>query len=127
MRSFCVRADNVRSVVVNEGIIRSDPRGFGENRAVLRGVWGLRTNEADEVMHRSCFVVHDLEEEGRNDLPDSCEVGVERLPGDWLKLIERMREFCHNLLGPHCVQIWRSCRLQGQVPPSSGSYIFIEK
>ena len=97
MRSFCVRADNVRSVVVNEGIIRSDPRGFGENRAVLRGVWGLRTNEADEVMHRSCFVVHDLEEEGRNDLPDSCEVGVERLPGDWLKLIERMRELCPKM------------------------------
>ena len=76
MFSFCAPADNGRSVVVDGGILRSDPRGFGECRSVAHDVCGLRPNEADEVMHRSCFVIQDLEEEGRNDLPDSCEVGV---------------------------------------------------
>ena len=78
-------------------------------------------------MHRSRFVVRDLEEEGCENLLDSCEVGVRRLPGDRIELLERMSEFCHDLLRRHCVQRWHARHLWGQVPPSSGSYKFIEK
>ena len=41
-------------------------------------------NEANEVMQCSRFVVNDLEEEMRNDLPNYCEVGVGQLPGNQL-------------------------------------------
>ena len=122
-----VRADNGRSVVVDGGTVRSDPCGFGECCAVARDMCSLRPNEADEVMQRSRFAVRDLEEEGRDNLPDSCEVGVGGLPGDWLKFIERMIEFCYNLLKRHSFQRWRARHLRGQVPPSLVSYRFLDK
>ena len=50
-------------------------------------------------MHRACFVIRDLEKEVRNDLLDSCEVGVQQLPGDRTTFIDGMIKFCHNLLG----------------------------
>ena len=128
MRSFCSRADNGRSIAVDGGIVRSEPLGFRVCHDVARDVCVLWPNEANEVVHRSCFFVRDLEEEeGRDDLPDSCEVGVGRLPGDRLEFLKQMSEFCHNLLGRHCVQKWRPCRLRGQLPPSLGSYRFIDK
>ena len=127
MRSFCALTDDGRSVVVDVGIVRSDLRGFEECRAIARDVCGLQPNKSDEVMHRFRFVVQDLEEEGREDLPDSYEVGVRQFPGDRLELLEQMSEFRHNILGRHCVPRWRSCSLRGQVPPSSGSYRSIEK
>ena len=52
-------------------------------------------------MHRARFVIQDLEKEGRDDLPDSCKVGVGQLSGDRLKLIEGMGEFCHDIFGRH--------------------------
>ena len=122
MCSFCARAYDGCSVVVNGGILGSDPRGFGECRVVARDICSLHPKEADEVMHRARFVIWDLEKEERDDLPDSCEVGVGRFPGNRLEFLERMGEFCHNLLGRHCDQRRRARRLWGQVPPSLGSY-----
>ena len=127
MCSFCARSDNGCSVVVDGWIVGSDPCGFGECRSVVRDIFSLWTNEADEVMHRARFVIRDLEKEGRDDLPDSCEVGVGRLLGDRLELLEGMGEFCHNLFGRHCSRRWHVRRLCGQVPPSSGSYRCIDK
>ena len=57
-------------------------------------------------MHGSRFVVRDLKEERRHDLPDSCEVGVGRLSVNRLELIELIGEFCHDFLGHHCIQRW---------------------
>ena len=127
MHSFYVRADGGRGVVIDGGIVRSDPRGFRECCAVVHDICSLLSNEANEVMHRSHFSVRDLEEEGRDDLLDSCEAGVGRFPVNWLKLIEQMSEFCHDLLMHHCVRRWRAHRLWGQMPPSLGSYRFIDK
>ena len=70
--------------------------------------------------------MRDLKEEMHDDLPDSCEVGVGRLPSDRLELLKRIGEFHHNLIGRHCVQIWHPCRLRGQVL-SLGSYRIIDK
>ena len=79
MRSFRSRSYNVRSVVVDGRIVGSNPRGFGECRAVARDICSLWPNEADEVMHRARFFVRDLEKERHDDIPDYCEVGVGRL------------------------------------------------
>ena len=127
MRSFYARTDDGRGVVVDGGIVRSDPRGFEECRTVACDVCCLRPNEADEVMHRTRFVVRDLKEERRDDLPDYCEVSVGRFPGDRLELLERISEFFCDIFGRHYVQRWRACPLRGQVPPSLGSYRFIDK
>ena len=52
-------------------------------------------------MHCAHFVIQDLEKEGRDDLPDSCEIGVGRLSSDRLELIEGMRKFHYDLFGRH--------------------------
>ena len=118
MSSFCARKDDGRSVVVDGCIVCSDHHGFGGCRAVARDICGLQLNESDEVMHRSRFVVPDLEGEGRDNLLDSCEVGVRRLPGDRLKFIERMSKFLHNLLGRLCPKM--ACLLS----PGSSAAVF---
>ena len=102
MRSFCARADNGCSVVVDGEIVGSDPHGFGGCHAVAHYICSLRPNEANEVMRRARFVIQDLEKEGCDDFPDSFEVGVERLPGDRIELLKGMGEFCPDLLGSHC-------------------------
>ena len=103
MRSFCARTDDGSGVVVDCSIVRYHPCDFEERRSIALDVCGLRPNEADEVMHRSHFVVRDLKEEGRDDLLDSCEVGVGLLSGDWIEFLERMSKFRHNFLRRHCV------------------------
>ena len=65
-------------------------------------------------MHRAYFFIWDLEKEGRDDLPDYCEVGVGRLSGDRLELIEGMRKFHYDLFGRHF-------RAKMACPLSSGS------
>ena len=69
---------------------------------VTRDICSLRPNRANEVVHHGRFVIRDFEKEGRDNLPDSCEVRVGWLSGDWLKFIEVMGEFFHDLLGRHC-------------------------
>ena len=69
-----MHAEDGRIVVTNVGINTSDPCGFREFRAVACDICCLRPNDADEVTHLSCFVIRDLEVEGREDLPDPCEV-----------------------------------------------------
>ena len=64
MRSFYARADDGHSLVVDKGIVGSDPCGFGECRTVARDICSLWPNEADEVMHRARFVIRDLEKRG---------------------------------------------------------------
>ena len=105
--SFCLRTDDGRGIVIYCCIVFSHPRGFEECCAVARGVCCLRTNEADEVVHGSRFVVRDLKEERCHNLLDSCEVGVRWLPVDRLELLKRIGEFRNNLLRRHCVWGWR--------------------
>ena len=121
MCRFCARSDDGRSAVVDGEIVGSNPRGFGKCRALARDIFSLRTIEANEFMHRACFVIPILEKEGRNDLSDSGEVGNGRLPSHRLKLFKEMGEFCHNLLGHHCGRRWHVRHLRGQVPPYTGS------
>ena len=94
--------DKGRSLVVDKGIVRSDPCRFGVCRAVASDICSLWPNEAYEVMHIACFVIQDLEKKGRDDLLDFSEVGLGRLPGDRIKVLEGMSEFRHDLLGRHC-------------------------
>ena len=49
----------------------------------------------------SYFVVRDLQEEWCDGLPKSGEVGVQRLLRDWLKVIDRCREFRDDLFWSH--------------------------
>ena len=77
-------------------------------------------NEADEVVHGSRFVVRDLKDDRRYDLPDSPKVGVGRLSVYRIELIERIGEIFHNFSGRRCVCRWRilvvfgvKCRLRG--------------
>ena len=104
VRSFRARMDDGRGIVVDFCIVCPHPRRFEEFRAVARGVCYLRPNEADEVLHGSRFVVQDLKEERGHDLTDSCEVGVVRLPVNWLEFLERIGELYHDFLGSHCVR-----------------------
>ena len=98
---FGARADDGRSVVVNVLVERPDSYWFGERLAVTSNVCGLRLNEAYQIVDRSCFVVRDLEEERSDGLSKSCEVGVGRLSGDQLEIVEGVGEFCHNPLRRH--------------------------
>ena len=98
MRSFCARTAYGQGVFVNGGIVRPNPHGLEECCAVARDVCCLQPNDADEVMRCSRLVVRDLQEERRENLPDSCEVVVGRLSDDRLKVLERISDFRHDLL-----------------------------
>ena len=75
---LCFRAHtyNKRGIVVDRCIVIAHSCGFEEFRAVARCVRCHRSNEADEVVCASRFVVRDFKEERHHNLPDSCEVGV---------------------------------------------------
>ena len=76
VRHFSARADDSRGIVINSRVVGANSCGFGKIRAIARCVRCHRSNEADEIVCVSRFVVRDLEEERRHDLPDSREVGV---------------------------------------------------
>ena len=84
------RSDEGRSIVFNRGIVVSYSCRFGKGLDLAHDICSLRPNEANEVMHHALFVIRDLEKEGRDDLPDSCEVGVGQFPGDRLELLKGM-------------------------------------
>ena len=65
-------------------------------------------------MHRARFVIQNLKKEGRDDLPDYCEVGLRQFSDDRLELIEGMEKICHDLYGRHF-------RSKMVCPSSSGS------
>ena len=76
VRRFCACADDSRSIFINCCVIGSDACWFGELCAIERCVSYCWPNEAGQVVGSLCFVVRDLEEERRQDLPDSREVSV---------------------------------------------------
>ena len=73
---FRARADDSRVIVINLRVVGSDACWFGELRTISRCVICHRPNEDDQVVGSLRFVVWDLEEELRQDLPDSREVCV---------------------------------------------------
>ena len=52
-------------------------------------------------MYCACFVIQDLQQEKRDGLPKSCQVGIGRLSVNWIEVIESVREFCHDLFWSH--------------------------
>ena len=52
-------------------------------------------------MYCARLVIRDLQQERRNGLPKSCQVGIGRLSGDGIEVIESVREFCHDLFWSH--------------------------
>ena len=76
VRPFRARADDGRGVVIDRRVVGAHSCGFGEICAIARCVRYHRPNEVDDVVCASRFVVRDLEEERRHDLPYSSEVGV---------------------------------------------------
>ena len=73
---FRARAEDRRDIVIDRHVVGANACGFRELRAIARCVRCHRPNEADEVAGSSRFVIQDLEEERRHDLPYSSEVGV---------------------------------------------------
>ena len=47
-----------------------------------RDICSLRPNKSNVVVDHACFVIQDLEEEGRDCLSDSCKVIIGQLSGD---------------------------------------------
>ena len=82
-----MRTDNGRSVVVNIRIVGPDSCGLGERLVVAGNVSSLQPNEANEVMYCARFVIRDLQQERRNGLLKSCQVGIGRLSINWLEVI----------------------------------------
>ena len=73
---FHAHADDGRGIVIYCRVVVSHACWFGKLRAVASCVRCHRPNEADEVVCAPRFVVRDLEEERRHNLPDLREVGV---------------------------------------------------
>ena len=71
-------------------------------------------------MSSSRFIIRDLEEERRHNLPDSREVCVGRFSVYRLEFFERIVGFRHDFFGHHCFQrAWLREQfgpLQGQFP-----------
>ena len=76
VRRFRTRADDGRGIVIDCCVVGSDACWLGKLRAIARYVSCHRPNEANQVVGSLRFVVGDLEEERRQDLLDSREVGV---------------------------------------------------
>ena len=76
VRRFRAHSDDGRGIVINHLIVGSYAFWFGELCAIACCVSCHRKNDADQVVGSLRFVVGYLEEERRQDLPDSCEVGV---------------------------------------------------
>ena len=64
-----------------------EPCGLGERLVVAGNVSSLQPNEANEVMYCARFVIRDLQQERRNGLLKSCQVGIGRLSINWLEVI----------------------------------------
>ena len=73
---FRARADYGRGIVIDCRVLGANLCGFGKLRTIARCVRCHWPNKANEVVCASRFVVWDLEEERRHNLPDSHEVGV---------------------------------------------------
>ena len=76
VRRFCARADNGCGIVIDCRVVVSNACGFGKLRAIVRCLHCHRPNESNGVVCAPRFVVRNLEEERRHDLPYSREVGV---------------------------------------------------
>ena len=76
LRRFRARTDDIRGIFIYCRVVGANSCGFGKLRTIARRVRCNQPNEADEVVCASRFVIRDLEEERRHDLPDSREVGV---------------------------------------------------
>ena len=72
-----------------------------ERLSVAVDVGSLRPNEADKIMYCARFVIWDLHQDWRDGLPKSCQVGIGRLSGDRLEVIESVREFRHDIFWSH--------------------------
>ena len=70
VRRFRARADDIDCCVVG-----SNACWFGELRVIAHFVSFHQPNEANQVVDYLCFIVGDLEEEWRQDLPDLSEIG----------------------------------------------------
>ena len=99
VHGFRTRTDDSRGIVVYCRVVSSHLCGFNECRAVARCVRCHRPNEADEVVGSSRFVIQDLEEERRHDLPYSSEFCFGWLSAYRLEFFKRIGEFCHDFSG----------------------------
>ena len=103
VRRFRACTYNSGGIVVNYYVVGDNSCGFNKFCALACCVRFHWPNETYEVVCSSCFVIRDLEEERRHDLPNLCEVGVGRVAVHQLKLFKRIGEFCHDIFGRHGV------------------------
>ena len=71
VRHFRARVDDGSGIVIDLHIVGSNACWFRKLRVILHCIHCHQTNEAYEVVCDPCFVVRDLEEDRRQDLPDS--------------------------------------------------------
>ena len=76
VRRFRAHADDGRGIVINRCVVGANSCWFNEFRSIACCVRCHRPHEANGVVCASRFVVRDLEEDRRHDLPDSREEGV---------------------------------------------------
>ena len=88
---FRARADDIRGIVIDCCVVSANSCGFDEFCFVECYVLCLCPNVADEVVCTFRFVVRDLEEERRHNLPDSCDFGVGRLDVYKFEFFDRIR------------------------------------
>ena len=99
VRRFRARVENRRGIIVNCRVVGANLCGFDEFLTIARCVHCHKLNEANEVVYASCFVVRDLKEEGRHNIPDLREVSVGRMAVYRLELFGCIGEYCHSLFG----------------------------